>query len=442
MPANLPPPSAEAQAHSNELCNLIHHDIAIHGGWIPFSRFMELALYAPGLGYYSAGARKFGAAGDFVTAPEISPLFGRTLARQVADIMAQSTPHILELGAGSGKLAVDVLGELERLDCLPERYDILEVSADLRERQQALLLERVPQLAARVHWLDALPEKLSGAVIANEVLDALPVHLLRWCDALLPSTSGVTSDLAGTVGQPSRMASSSIRGTEGEGTHGEDTSFKESSLTLALSRGEGKSVIFERGVTSEGNNFAWQERPPENPVLLEAAQSINVPNNYLSEISLGVRGLIASLCERLQQGVLLFIDYGFGASEYYHPQRNQGTLMCHYRHHSHDDPFFLPGLQDITSHVDFTAVAESAIDSGAQLLGYTTQAHFLINCGITDFLAERDPEKLRDYLPLSTQLQKLTSPAEMGELFKMIALGKGMGEPLRGFVSGDKSRFL
>jgi len=384
MSATLPLPSAEAQAHSDRLYNFIHQDIATQGGWIPFARFMELALYAPGLGYYNAGARKFGTAGDFVTAPEISPLFGRTLARQVADIMAQSVPYILEFGAGSGKLAADVLGELERMNCLPERYDILEVSADLRERQQTLLRERLPHLADRVSWLDALPEKISGVVIANEVLDALPVHLLRWTDA----------------------------------------------------------GIVERGVASDGKSFEWQERTPENPALLEAAQSINVPNKYLSEISLTARSLIASLSERLHQGVLLFIDYGFGAGEYYHPQRNQGTLMCHYRHHAHDDPFFLPGLQDITAHVDFTSIAESAIDSGAQLLGYTTQAHFLINCGVADFLAERDPENLRDYLPLSTQLQKLTSPAEMGDLFKVIALGKGMEQPLRGFVSGDKSRFL
>ena len=167
-----------------------------------------------------------------------------------------------------------------------------------------------------------------------------------------------------------------------------------------------------------------------------------MPDDYLSEISLAVRGLVSSLCARLQQGILLFIDYGFGTGEYYHPQRTQGTLMCHYRHHAHDDPFFLTGLQDITAHVDFTAVAESAIASGAHLLGYTSQAHFLINCGITDLLAQSDPENLRDYLPQSSQLQKLTSPAEMGELFKVIALGKGMNEPLRGFTSGDKSRFL
>ncbi len=383
--SSLPQPSREAQVHSNQLCDLIHRDIALQGGWIPFSRFMELALYAPGLGYYSAGARKFGAAGDFVTAPEISPLFGRTLARQIAEIMVHSTPHIIELGAGSGQLAVDVLGELERQACLPERYDILEVSADLRQRQQALLQQHLPHLINRVHWLDALPDSISGVVVANEVLDALPVHLLRWKDGR----------------------------------------------------------IFERGVASEGDHvFVWQERLLEIPALLAIAQQIVVPDDTLSEISLAARGLVSSLSERLRQGVLLFIDYGFGAREYYHEQRVCGTLMCHYRHHAHDDPFFLPGLQDITAHVDFTAAAEAAIDAGLHLYGYTTQAHFLINCGITDLLAQTDPESVRDYLPLSAQLQKLTSPAEMGELFKVIALGKGVGAPLCGFVAGDKSRFL
>ncbi|MBK8570549.1 MAG: class I SAM-dependent methyltransferase [Nitrosomonadales bacterium] len=382
--SSLPLPSPEAQAHSDQLRDLIHHDIARQGGWIPFSRFMELALYAPGMGYYSAGARKFGVAGDFVTAPEISSLFGRTLARQLVEIMAQSTPHILELGAGSGKLAVDILGELERQNSLPERYDILEVSADLRERQQSLLQARLPHLIDRVHWLDALPDSISGVLVANEVLDALPVHLVRWTDA----------------------------------------------------------NIVERGVASKGENFVWQERLLESSMLLEIAQQIKVPDDTLSDVSLAARGLVSSLSERLHQGVLLFIDYGFGAREYYHPQRTQGTLMCHYRHHAHDDPFFLPGLQDITAHVDFTAVAEAAIDAGLHLYGYTTQAYFLINGGITDLLAETDAENICDYLPLSAQLQKLTSPAEMGELFKIIALGKEVNMPLCGFVSGDKSRLL
>ena len=382
--SSLPLPSPEAQAHSDQLRDLIHQDIVRQRGWIPFSRFMELALYAPGMGYYSAGARKFGAAGDFVTAPEISALFGRTLARQLVEIMAQSTPHIIELGAGSGKLAVDILSELERQNSLPERYDILEVSADLRERQQALLQARLPHLINRVHWLDTPPDSISGVLVANEVLDALPVHLVRWSDA----------------------------------------------------------NIFERGVAIKGENFVWQERLPESSMLLEIAQQIKVPDDTLSDVSLAVRGLVSSLSERLHQGMLLFIDYGFGAREYYHPLRAQGTLMCHYRHHAHADPFFLPGLQDITAHVDFTAVAEAAIDAGLHLYGYTTQAYFLINSGITDLLAEIDSENIRDYLPLSAQLQKITSPAEMGELFKIIAVGKGVNMPLCGFVSGDKSRLL
>jgi len=383
MPS-LPPPGPEALEHSERLRGLILQDIALQGGWIPFSRFMELALYAPGMGYYAAGARKFGPEGDFVTAPEISPLFGRTLARQVAEIMSRSAPNIVELGAGSGKLAVDMLLELEQMNSLPDQYCILDLSADMRERQKALVFERAPHLQARVSWLDTLPEHFSGAVIGNEVLDAMPVHLVQWA--------------------------------------GND--------------------ILERGVSAKEQNLVWQDRAAQTPNLLEAAQRIRVPDGYLSEISLSACGLVRSLCRHLHKGALLFIDYGFGAGEYYHPQRTQGTLMCHYRHHVHDDPFFLVGLQDITAHVDFSAIAESAAEGGAQLLGYTSQAHFLINNDIIQFLQTASPENLRDYLPLAAQLQKLTSPAEMGELFKVIAVGKGIEEPLTGFVRGDLSRLL
>jgi len=345
---------------------------------------MEHALYAPGLGYYTAGAHKFGAAGDFITAPELSPLFGRTLARQVVEIMAQSAPHILELGAGSGKLAADMLAELERLGSLPDSYMILEVSADLRARQQALMRERLPHLLDRVQWLDALPEKFSGAIVANEVLDALPVHLVHWRD----------------------------------------------------------SAITERGVATSEHGFIWQERVISDAALLDTAQKIKVPDDYVSEICLAARGLINSLAQSLQQGAILFIDYGFGAREFYHPQRSSGTLMCHYRHHAHDDPFYLPGLQDITAHVNFTDIAECGIDAGLELIGYTNQAFFLINCGITELLKGTPPESPRDYLALSAQLQKLTNPAEMGELFKVIALGKNMENPLCGFSSGDLVRML
>ena len=382
--ATLPTPSPEAAEHSARLVEFIRCEIAASGGWISFARYMELALYAPGLGYYTAGAHKIGVAGDFITAPEISPMFGRTVARQATEIMACSAPHILELGAGSGTLAADMLAELEKLGSLPESYSILEVSADLRARQQGLMRERLPHLLDHVHWLDALPEKFSGAIIANEVLDALPVHLVHWRD---------------------------------------------SSLT-------------ERGVGVSDNNFIWQERAISNAALLEAVQKIKVPDDYVSEIGLAARGLINSLAQRLQQGALLFIDYGFGTREFYHPQRSRGTLMCHYRHHAHDDPFFLPGLQDITAHVNFTDIAECGIDAGLELMGYTSQAFFLINCGITELLQDTSPENLRDYLPLSAQLQKLTSPAEMGELFKVIALGRNMADPLCGFVRGDLARSL
>jgi SAM-dependent MidA family methyltransferase len=384
MPATLPAPAAEAAQHSASLTESIRHDIAAQGGWISFARFMELALYSPGLGYYAAGAHKFGAAGDFITAPELSPLFGRTLARQVAEIMASSAANLLELGAGSGKLAVDMLAELEQIGSLPDSYAILEVSADLRARQQTRMRENLPHLLDRVRWLDELPERFSGAIVANEVLDALPVHLVHWRD----------------------------------------------------------SAITERGVAADGQGFIWQERAISAPALLHAAQQITVPDDYLSEICLAARGLINSLAQRLERGTMLFIDYGFGAREFYHPQRRSGTLMCHYRHHAHDDPFFLPGLQDITAHVNFTDIAECGIDAGLELLGYTSQAFFLINCGITELIRDIPPENPRDYLPLSAQLQKLTSPAEMGELFKVIALGKEMADPLSGFASGDLARLL
>jgi len=406
--ATLPTPSPEAAQHSSRLVEFIQQDIAAQGGWISFARYMELALYAPGLGYYTAGAHKFGAAGDFVTAPELSPLFGRTVARQVAEILAHSSPHILELGAGSGKLATDMLAELEQLGSLPDSYAILEVSADLRARQQALMRERLPHLLNRVHWLDALPERFSGAIVANEVLDALPVHLVHW------HNMDVGRDLS--------------RHSGGVGVNPDLQNHDR--------------AINERGVAVSDNNFIWQERPISDAALLDTAQKIKVPDDYVSEICLAARGLINSLAQRLDHGAMLFIDYGFGEREFYHPQRSSGTLMCHYRHHAHDDPFFLPGLQDITAHVNFTGIAECGIDAGLELIGYTSQAFFLINCGISGLLQDTSPENLRDYLPISAQLQKLTSPAEMGELFKVIALGKNLAEPLCGFARGVLTRSL
>ena len=379
--SKLPLPEPAVAEHSARLTLLIQQEIVAQCGWISFAHFMELALYAPALGYYTAGAHKLGAAGDFTTAPELSHLYGQTLARQVAQIMAGSAPFILELGAGSGKLAADMLTELDAMGCLPERYYILEVSADLRDRQQARLQ---PRWQDRVVWLDALPDAFSGAIVANEVLDALPVHLVEWRE----------------------------------------------------------ESVQERGVSWDGAAFVWQARDIANADLLAAAHALNPPASYLSEICLAARGLIHSLATRLQQGTMVWIDYGFGAREYYHPQRNSGTLMCHYRHYAHDDPFFLPGLQDLTAHVNFTDIAECGIDAGLELLGYTNQAFFLINSGITELLKSTSPEDVRAYAPLSAQLQKLTSPAEMGELFKVIALGKNFTEPLIGFSRGDLSRSL
>lgn len=382
---SLPPPSAEQLAHSAEVAAAIRAEIAISGGWIGFARYMELALYAPGLGYYSAGMQKFGAGGDFVTAPEISPLFGRTLARQVAQVLRVAGGDVLELGAGTGRLAVQVLTELQRLEALPERYCILEVSAHLRALQsETVQRELPPELAARVQWLDALPVAFTGCVLGNEVLDALPVQLVA------------------------RRA---------DGLH-------------------------ERGVGVEGEAFVWRERAIESVALRTAAQALALPPDYVTEICLALPALIASLAAMLQWGAMLWIDYGFPRREYYHPQRSGGTLMCHYRHHAHDDPLSYPGLQDITAHVDFTAVAEAGVAHGLQVLGYAAQAQFLINSGITDLLAQVSPSDAATYLPLAAAAQKLLSPAEMGELFKVIALGKALDQPLLGFVRGDKRHAL
>lgn len=375
----LPPPAALEL--SVRLQTLIRGEIQAASGWISFARYMELALYAPGLGYYSAGSHKLGAAGDFITAPELSPLFGRTLARQITELLAQDIPDIVELGAGSGALAGVLLAELAALDCLPQRYLILEVSADLRERQQSHLAATVPQLADRVSWLDRLPDQLQAIVIGNEVLDALPVHRVR------------------------------------------------------MDQGSAEEI----GVIANDDHFAWACRPA-SATLQQIVSAHDLPDDYESEINLAAPALISSLAQGLTRGALLFIDYGFPAHEFFHAQRNRGTLMCHYRHQSHADPFLWPGLQDITAHVDFSAIARAG--AGLDLLGYTGQAQFLINCGITELLAEVPAADTARYAPLAAQAQQLLSPAEMGELFKVIALGKNLTQALRGFSRGDRSHTL
>ena len=390
--SSLPQPSADALAQSARLLETIEAELAAAGGWIPFARYMELALYAPGLGYYSGGARKFGPGGDFITAPELTPLFGQALAAQVEQVMRASAPALIEVGAGTGLLAADLLLELERRDCLPERYGILELSGELRERQFDALAAKAPHLAARVQWLDALPERFAGAVVANEVLDVMPVHLV-------------------------------------------------------VSRAEG---LFERGVAiaadaAGARRLCWADVPAAGAVA-EAALALALPvpqsGEYVTELNLAGKAWVAAWAERLQAGALLLIDYGYPRAEYYLPSRSGGTLLCYYRHHAHGDPFLWPGLNDITAFVDFTAVAEAGFDAGLDVQGYTTQAQFLFNCGVLDCLARRGPQESAGYIRAARAVQRLTAPQEMGELFKVLALSRGLEGPLLGFARGDRLHAL
>jgi len=375
-----PPP--EAITVSERLHQLIAREIERAGGWLSFARYMELALYAPGLGYYMAGARRLGPDGDFVTAPEISRLFGRTLAQQVKQLAGFGLREILEIGAGSGALAADVLLELERVSCLPERYLILELSPDLRDRSRDTLAARAPHLLERVAWLNQLPPAFNGTVIGNEVLDAMPVHIFE----------------------------------------------------------RGESGVVELGVALQDGAFAWAAR--ETPEAARADRGCFPETPYRTEIQIVARAFTRWLATALGRGAVLFIDYGFPRHEYYHPQRSSGTLMCHYRHRAHGDPFFLPGLQDITTHIDFSAIAGAGKEAGLEVLGYCNQAQFLINCGITELLAETPAHDVATYAPLASEAQKLLSPTEMGELFKVLALGKGISEPLVGFAQGDRRHTL
>ena len=386
----MPVPEPDAQDASRALLAGIAARIKAAGGWISFADYMQHALYAPGLGYYAGGSAKFGPAGDFVTAPSLGPLFAQTLARQVAEILSVSAPHVLEFGAGGGELAGDLLAELARIGCKVERYAILETSPELVERQRAEIAKRAPGSAPNVTWLTQLPEDFRGVMIANEVLDAMPVHLVDW-------------------------------------------------------REDG---IYERGVSvktwngaSKNPRLAWAERPAQGEVL-NTAHALAPQAPYTSEIALAARGWIRSVAGSLKLGALLIIDYGFPAREFYHPQRSSGTLMCHYRHFAHDDPFLHPGLQDITAHVDFSALAACGADSGLELLGYTSQSNFLVNCGITDVLARTDAADTRRYAPLAACAQTLLSPAEMGELFKVLCMGRGIPSNLSGFARGDRSHTL
>lgn len=384
----LPPLAVDERAHSQRVAEHLRAFINSHGGVIGFDAWMRLALYAPGLGYYSAGATKFGAAGDFVTAPEISSLFSRCVARQAADVLRATGGDVLELGAGSGRLAADLLLELRELDTLPDHYYILEVSADLAARQRARLAELPPELARRVQWLDRWPERpMTGVALANEVLDAMPVErfVLR--------------------GEP------------------------------------GAQQMRALGVAVAGGGFAWRETEP-SPELRHAVAEIletvpePLPDGYVSEVCLSFQPWMAGLATQLASGVALLIDYGLPRAQLYHPQRVDGTLRCHFRHRAHDDPFVHVGLQDITAWVDFTRVAAAADRAGLDVLGFATQAAFLIGCGMESLLATElqlaasDP---RRQAQIAGEARQLLLPGEMGEIFKVLAVGKRYDEPLAGF---------
>lgn len=381
----LPQPDRDAVAASAGLVRRIQQEIDLNGGWLPFSRYMDLALYAPGTGYYTGGSRKFGADGDFVTAPEISPFFAAALAQQIADLLPLTGGDLYEFGAGSGRLAADLLLALEAGQALPQRYRIIEVSGELAARQRERIEQAAPHLLPRVEWLEALPARMDGVLIGNEVLDAMPCELIHW-------------DAQGTP--------------------------------------------LQRGVIRAGDGFDWQDRPLTDGEALARAEALAPGAEYLSELPLAASAFVRTLGERLERGAVLLLDYGFPESEFYHPQRRAGTLMCHYRHHTHPDPFSWPGLTDITCHVDFTAIAQAGLDAGLDLAGYTSQAMFLMNCGIAQLLGRLDPEDIANYLPQSTAVQKLLSPAEMGELFKVIGFSRGLDAGWRGFAVGDRRRNL
>jgi SAM-dependent MidA family methyltransferase len=398
----LPPLSEEERRHSQALAALICGELVAAGGWLSFERFMDLALYTPGLGYYSAGSAKLGAGGDFATAPEISPLFGRCVARPCAAVLAAigGDGQILELGAGTGSLAAALLPELAALDALPERYAILEVSADLAARQRARLAQLPAHLHERVTWLERLPERpLSGVMLANEVADALPVRRFT-------STEAGISEL-GVV-----LASSSLTGD---------------------SLGRDGISFREQGIAADAIFSAACEEAL-------AAVPATGREGYTSELCLRLEPWIASLSDCLGQGLLLLCDYGLPRRHYYHPQRAQGTLRCHYRQRAHDDPYINLGVQDITAWVDFTRAAEAACASGLTVGGFCTQAAFLLACGIEELVAAAPDDLSR--ARLAGEARRLLMPEEMGEAFKAMALTRDSEVPLPGFALQDLRRLL
>ena len=386
-PDELPLPSSEANAHSLRMLEKLHTQITAQGGAISFEQYMQTVLYQPELGYYRCGTEKFGASGDFITAPEISPLFARCLADFARQ--AGGGEHILEVGAGNGKLAAHVLQHLHAQQAAPAHYFILELSAELRLRQRQTISDVCPHMLERVQWLDDIPDGFVGVVLANELLDAMPVRRFRvraqqlyeqyvaWCDGLLCYRDQPLGDVR----------------------------------------------LIDRIAT------------------IREQTSIREVDNFLSEVNFMAEDWLRTLGQKLQQAVVLLIDYGYPRNAYYHAQRSSGTLMCHYQHRAHPDPLILPGLQDITAHIDFTAMADVALDAGMQIAGYTTQGHFLLNMGLLEYANRPDMDE-RDRLRMNSEIKRLTLPTEMGEQFKVMACSKQYDKVVPGFHHNDLRHLL
>ena len=387
LSVHLHPEQQEQLQHTR---HLIAEHVEQAGGVLPFDRFMELALYAPGAGYYVNGSHKFGAEGDFVTAPEISPMFSQCMANQCLQVLDElGGGDILEFGAGSGAMAADILLRLQHFDSLPGRYLILELSAELQARQRETIQRKAPGLLSRVSWVRELPAAgWQGVVLANEVLDAMPVHVFQ----------------------------------------------------------RAKTGWRELRVTSSDEGFAEQWGDPGDD-LLDALQQLErrvggLAEGFRSEINLRLPGWLGALAGFFERGAVILVDYGYTGAEYYHPERSSGTLICHLQHRAHDDPLALPGLQDITANVDFSAVAHAGLDAGLELAGYTTQAHFLIDNGLDVLMAGIDMTDVEAHMQRVQELKQLTLPTEMGERFKVIAFQRGLEQPLQGFQSRDLRVYL
>ena len=387
---SLPRPDEISAAHSEQCAEYIRERIRDAGGSISFAEFMHYALYAPGLGYYSAGTRKFGDAGDFVTAPEISPLFGRVVARQCAGVLRDIPgAAVLEFGAGSGSLALEVLKTLDELGALPAEYRIMEVSADLRERQQRLLYQELPWLAERVCWLDRMPDTHRGIVLANEMLDALPAERF-------------------------------------------------------MRRSNG---VYQLRVSDEAGEFVFVDEPAPD-VLAKAVTEIEkdigeqLPDNYISEVSLAAPAWLCDVARMLEHGMILLFDYGVSRREYYAADRNEGWLRCHFRHRAHSDPLILPGIQDLTAWVDFSAIAGAAVSNGLEILGYVSQSQFLLAGDIEAELQDFAEMPLESQLQIAAQIKMLTLPGEMGENVKCIGLARGSISRPAAFDSADRTHAL